>query len=159
MGWSKFILPALRGVDERPRAEHQVGDDRLATPPPVGVHPPLVRIDVVVGSELAPFAAERGFVGEIDSFLHPDRPRRATVGDLGQRGRRQRRQLRRRREVIPLVERLEDRHQHLEGRVVGITLRVERIDIRRSKVQDFRGIGGGGGGGKRERARSEERDE
>ena len=130
-----------RGIDDRPRADDEIGDDRRAAAPPVRVHPALVRIDVVLGDELARLAAERRIVGEADPLLHPDRPGPAVVGDLGRRGGGQRRELRRRREVVPLVERLEDRHQDLERRVVGVRLRIERVDVGRGEPQHLRRIG------------------
>ena len=72
----------LRRLDDGPRAEDQVGEDRTAGAASVGIEPALVRIDVVLGGELARLALERRIVGEQDSALQPDRPHAAAVRDF-----------------------------------------------------------------------------
>ena len=59
----------------------------LAGAAPVRIEPALVRIDVVVGGELARLSLERRIVSEEDSPLQPHRPYPAAVRDFRRPGR------------------------------------------------------------------------
>src|SRR6185436_8277953 len=63
------LARGLRLLDYRPRAEDEIGEDRLAGAPAVGGEPALVRVDVILGGELARLAAEDRVVVEQDPAL------------------------------------------------------------------------------------------
>ena len=102
----------------------------------------LPRVDVVVGGELALPALEHGVVGEVDARLHADRPQPPPVGDLGQRDGGVRDQLVGAREVVVLVERVED---HAIDRVrvdIARGLRIEAgLGRREHRADHLRRIG------------------
>src|SRR5205823_7018339 len=68
------LAAGARRVDNRSGADDEVGEDRRAAAPAVRVQPPLVRVDVIVSSELARLAFECGIVGELDALRQADRP-------------------------------------------------------------------------------------
>ncbi len=108
---------------------------------------PLHRVHEVVRGELALLSLEHRVVGEVDALLDADRPREAVGGDLGQRLRCARNDLVRPREVVVLVERVEDRRVDRVGVQVLRGLRIEAglgDDDRRTQhlvgIGPFRGL-------------------
>ncbi|MBK6395551.1 MAG: hypothetical protein IPF73_13395 [Betaproteobacteria bacterium] len=120
------------------------------------VHHALPRVDVVVRGQLALLSLERRVVGEEDPRPHADRPELASVADLGERDGRVRREPVRPREMVVLVEGVED---HLVDGVrvdVAGRLRIESgLGGREHRADHLRGIGlrerGGGDAGGQQR--------
>ena len=88
---------------EAPAQQERVGRAHLR------VDHALHRVHEVVRGQLALGPLERGIVREVDAFADADRPRLAVGGDRGQRLGDARDDLVRAREVVVLVQRLEDR--------------------------------------------------
>ena len=143
-------------VDDRARALDKVGDERGSAAAQIGVDGALQRIDDIVGGQLAPHARERRIVGEVDAGLHPDRPHGPAIGDRGRAAGNERREPRRRREVIPLVETLENGIGHVRRRAVVYLMRIERLDVRRGKAQDLVEVGSPGDTGLRQQQQRNE---
>ena len=102
-------LAAERGQAQVVESEDLVFlDRRQVRALPARIEDALDRVDVVGGDELAPLAAERGVVREIDARLDPDREDLEVVGDLGHGRRGRWPQAHRARQELVLVRRLED---------------------------------------------------
>ena len=134
-----------RRVDDGSRADEQVGQRRLAALLEVGIEPPLDRIDVIGGDELARPALEHRIVGEQDSRLDADRPGAAAVGDLGQGDRGVRHHAGGRGEVVELVEPFEDDVGDAARVEVGDLLGIEDRDVGQGEAQDLGLVGAGEG--------------
>ncbi len=118
-----------RGVDDRARADDQLGERRVAAVAQVGVEMALDRIHIVLGDQLARLGLEHRIVGEQDSLLHAHRPRLAAVGHLGHRLGGVGDDLGRRGEIVELVERFEDVARDARRIEIGPLLRVEARDV------------------------------
>ena len=74
-------------------------------------------------------------------MVHVLPPSVISTGRRGDRG-----QARRVGEIVKFVERLEDRHDDLERRIIVVLMRIERVDVERSDAQYLVGVRGDCGG-------------
>ena len=142
-------LPAglARHVDDRPSADDEVGQRGIATAAQIRIEPPLDRVDVVLGNELAR-PLERRIVGEADALLQPDRPGPTAVGELRHRLGGVRHDARRVRQIVELVEALENVRCDARGAQIRALLRIQAGDVAQRNAQHLAHVGG-----KRGRAR------
>ncbi len=108
LGADEAPVEALQRVRAHPRIEH-------------ALHP----VHVVGGGQLAPLALEHRVVGEPDAGPDAYRPRLAVGRDVGHARRGVRDELVRSREVVVLVERVEDRATDAVRILVARRLRIE----------------------------------